>query len=158
MSVQVELSRIYIREMSDIQIIELTELEGDRRFPIVIGLPEAFAIERRLKGIDIARPQTHDLLSSILTTLGGRFERIEINDLQSGTFFAALVITHDEQEIRIDSRPSDAIALGVANNVPIFVSEHVIEEASADDSLLGTMDDEGVSDPFVENDDFESGE
>jgi bifunctional DNase/RNase len=158
MSVQVELSRIYIREMSDIQIIELTELEGARRFPIVIGLPEAFAIERRLKGIDIARPQTHDLLSSILTTLGGRFERIEINDLQSGTFFAALVIIHDGQEIRIDSRPSDAIALGVANNVPIFVSEHVIEEASADDSLLGTMDDEGVSDPFVENDDFESGE
>ena len=158
MSVQVELSRIYIREMSDIQIIELTELEGARRFPIVIGLPEAFAIERRLKGIDIARPQTHDLLSSILTTLGGRFERIEINDLQSGTFFAALVIIHDGQEIRIDSRPSDAIALGVANNVPIFVSEHVIEEASADDSLLGTMDDESVGDPFVENDDFETGE
>tara|TARA_B100001059_G_scaffold160654_1_gene160204 strand:- start:2852 stop:3328 length:477 start_codon:yes stop_codon:yes gene_type:complete len=158
MSVQVELSRIYIREMSDIQIIELTELEGTRRFPIVIGLPEAFAIERRLKGIDIARPQTHDLLSSILTTLGGRFERIEINDLQSGTFFAALVIIHDGQEIRIDSRPSDAIALGVANNVPIFVSEHVIEEASADDSLLGTMDDESVGDPFVENDDFETGE
>ena len=158
MSLQVELSRIYIREMSDIQIIELTELEGTRRFPIVIGLPEAFAIERRLKGIDIARPQTHDLLSSILTTLGGRFERIEINDLQSGTFFAARVITHDGQEIRIDSRPSDAIALGVANNVPIFVSEHVIEEASADDSLLGTMDDENVGDPFVENDDFETGE
>ena len=158
MSVQVELSRIYIREMSDSQIIELTELEGTRRFPIVIGLPEAFAIERRLKGIDIARPQTHDLLSSILTTLGGRFERIEINDLQSGTFFAALVIIHDGQEIRSDSRPSDAIALGGANNVPIFVSEHVSEEASADDSFLGTMDDEGVGDPFVENDDFETGE
>jgi hypothetical protein len=158
MSVQVELSRIYIREMSDIQIIELTELEGTRRFPIVIGLPEAFAIERRLKGIDIARPQTHDLLSSILTALGGRFERIEINDLQSGTFFASLVITHADQEIRIDSRPSDAIALGVANDVPIFVSEHVIEEASADDSLLGSMDDEGVSDSSIENDDLESGE
>ena len=158
MSVQVELSRIYIREMSDIQIIELTELEGTRRFPIVIGLPEAFAIERRLKGIDIARPQTHDLLSSILTTLGGRFERIEINDLQSGTFFAALVIRHDDQEIRIDSRPSDAIALGIANNVPIFVSEHVIEEASADDSLLGSMEDDALGDPYVENDDLETGE
>jgi len=158
MSIRVELSRIYIREMSDIQIIELTELEGTRRFPIVIGLPEAFAIERRLKGIDIARPQTHDLLSDILTKLGGRFERIEINDLQSGTFYAALVITHDDREIRIDSRPSDAIALGVANDVPIYVSEHVIEEASADDSLLETMGDEGASDPFVENDDLESGE
>ena len=158
MSVQVELSRIYIREMSDIQIIELTELEGTRRFPIVIGLPEAFAIERRLKGIDIARPQTHDLLSSILTTLGGRFEQIEINDLQSGTFFASLVIEHEGRQIRIDSRPSDAIALGVANNVPIYVSEHVIDEASADDSLLGSIENDGAEDPFVENDDFETGE
>ncbi len=61
MAVRMELSRIFIREMTDMQIIELSEVDGDRTFPIVIGLPEAFAIERRLKGIDIPRPQTHDL-------------------------------------------------------------------------------------------------
>ena len=94
----------------------------------------------------------------MLTTLGGRFERIEINDLQSGTFFASLVIEHEGRQIRIDSRPSDAIALGVANNVPIYVSEHVIDEASADDSLLGSIENDGAEDPFVENDDFETGE
>ena len=69
MSVQVELSRIFIREMTEMQIIELTELEGSRSFPIVIGLPEAFAIERRLKGIEIARPQTHDLLGTVVEKL-----------------------------------------------------------------------------------------
>ena len=71
MSVQMELSRIFIREMTDMQIIELTELGGSRSFPIVIGLPEAFAIERRLKGQTIPRPQTHDLLASTIRSLGG---------------------------------------------------------------------------------------
>ena len=72
MAVRMELSRIFIREMMDMQIIELSEVDGDRTFPIVIGLPEAFAIERRLKGIEIPRPQTHDLLASVIGHLGDR--------------------------------------------------------------------------------------
>ena len=132
MAVQVELSRIFIREMAEMQIIELTEMEGSRTFPIVIGLTEAFAIERRFKGIEIARPQTHDLMGTIITSLGGELKRIEINDLDAGTFYAVLVIELDGEERMVDSRPSDAIALGVANDVPIYVAEHVIEEATAE--------------------------
>ena len=134
MVVRMELSRIFIREMTDMQIIELTEVDGDRTFPIVIGLPEAFAIERRLKGIDIPRPQTHDLLSSVIGQLGGELKEIVVTDLVDGTFYARLVIEQDGENVEIDSRPSDAIALGVAENVPIFVDEEVLAQTEADTS------------------------
>ena len=127
MSVQMELSRLFIREMTDMQIIELKERDGERTFPIVIGLPEAFAIERRLKGLEVPRPQTHDLLASVITQLGGRLKCIHIHELYEGTFYAMLCIEHQGQEIEIDCRPSDAIALSVAEGVPILVSEQVIE-------------------------------
>ena len=130
--VLMELSRIFIREMTDMQIIELTEVDGDRTFPIVIGLPEAFAIERRLKGIEIPRPQTHDLLASTIKHLGGELKKIIISDLAEGTFFAKLIVDQDGQEIEIDSRPSDAIALGVAEDVPIYVAEHVLTQTESD--------------------------
>ena len=145
MGVQVELSRIFIREMTEMQIIELAELDGDRSFPIVIGLPEAFAIERRLKGIEIARPQTHDLLGSIIAMLGGTLLRIEINNLIEGTFFAVLVIEQGGSELHVDSRPSDAIALGVAHDVPILVAEEVLEAASAE-SVDSIIDDAQLED------------
>ncbi len=132
MMVPMQLSRIFIREMTDMQIIELTEVGGERSFPIVIGLPEAFAIERRLKGIEIPRPQTHDLLASVIESLGGTLQRIEIHDMREGTFFAALVIDQAGREVRVDSRPSDAIALGVAQGVSILVAEAVLEQAVAD--------------------------
>ena len=134
MAVRMELSRIFIREMTDVQIIELTEVDGDRTFPIVIGLPEAFAIERRLKGIEIPRPQTHDLLASVINHMGGRLKEILINDLVEGTFYAKLIIVQDGQEIEVYSRPSDAIALGVAENVPIYVAEEVLAQTEADSS------------------------
>lgn len=150
MVVQMELSRILIREMTDMQIIELSEVDGDRTFPIVIGLPEAFAIERRLKGIEIPRPQTHDLLASVITHLGGSLKEIVINDLKDGTFFAMLVVEHDGREIEIDSRPSDAIALGVAEGVPIFVAEHVL---SATENDAGANDSEFNPDDLDDEDD-----
>ena len=137
MSVHMELSRIFIREMTDMQIIELTEVDGERTFPIVIGLPEAFAIERRLKGIEIPRPQTHDLLASVIGHLGGVLKEIVVTDLVDGTFYAKLIIVQDGQEVEVDSRPSDAIALGVAENVPIYVAEEVIAQTEADSSLDG---------------------
>jgi bifunctional DNase/RNase len=130
--VPMQLSRIFIREMTDMQIIELSEVGGDRTFPIVIGLPEAFAIERRLKGIEIPRPQTHDLLASVLDALGGALQRIEIHDMREGTFYARLVVDQSGREVMIDSRPSDAIALGVAKGVPILVDAAVLEQASSE--------------------------
>lgn len=151
MPVRMELSRILIRELNDMQLIELREVAGDgvdqadiRSFPIVIGLPEATAIERRLKGIQIKRPQTHDLLASVIGNMGGELVSITINDLSDHTFFATLdVKAGDGQLLHIDSRPSDAIALGVAEGVPIYVEEHVLEAASKDPELEpGASDDE----------------
>jgi len=130
MSVRMELSRILITETQDYQLIELREVGGERKFPIVIGLYEAAAIERRLKNIPIKRPQTHELLASVITHMGGRLDRIVINDLQDHTFFARLVIERDGETIEVDSRPSDAIALGIAHEVPIFVEEHVLDQAN----------------------------
>jgi bifunctional DNase/RNase len=127
MAVQMELSRIIISEMKDQQIIVLREVDGEREFPIVIGSAEAFAIDRRLKGIPMPRPMTHDLLASVIEQMGGNIERIEINNLQEHTFFASIHIRQNGRVIEIDSRPSDAIALGIATMVPIFVAEHVLD-------------------------------
>ena len=132
MMVPMHLSRILIREMADMQVIELTETGGTRKFPIVIGLPEAFAIDRRIKGVQIPRPQTHDLLAETIRALGGTLKAIHIHDLDHGTFFAKLMIERDGEIIQVDSRPSDAIALGVADGVPMLVDEHVLEEAAAE--------------------------
>jgi uncharacterized protein len=128
MSVQMELHRIIISEMQDQQVIELKEVDGERKFPIVIGNHEAMAIDRRLKGIPTPRPMTHDLLASVIEQLGGKIERIEINSLLDHTFFARIIIRRDGQMTDIDSRPSDAIALGIATMVPIYVSEQVLDE------------------------------
>ncbi len=151
MVVLMELSRIFIREMTDMQIIELSEVDGERTFPIVIGLPEAFAIERRLKGIEIPRPQTHDLLATAIRQLGGKLKSIIINDLSEGTFFAKIVIDQDGQEVEIDSRPSDAIALGIAEDVPIYVAEHVLAQTQIDAAAAEELDDDTEDD--VEPDD-----
>jgi bifunctional DNase/RNase len=141
MAVRMELSRILIRELNDYQIIELREMrdgESDpqvaaRSFPIVIGLPEAQAIERRLKGIVIKRPQTHDLLASVIERLGGKLRSITISDLADATFFATLDVELGGEMIRIDARPSDAIALGIAGDVPVFVEEHVLDAATREE-------------------------
>jgi bifunctional DNase/RNase len=128
--IRVDLARIVIQDTSDQQIIFLRERDGDREFPIVIGDGEACAIDRRLKGYKRARPMTHDLLADIIEALHGELEKIVINDLKNHTFFAKLVIRARGEIVEVDSRPSDAIALGVgvASNTPIFVSEHVLRE------------------------------
>jgi bifunctional DNase/RNase len=128
MSVLMELNKIIINDEQKEQIIVLREVHGERQFAIVIESAQADAIDRRLKGYARPRPMTHDLLASVIEQLGGKLERIEITDLQGGTFFARLLIRQDGQTIEVDSRPSDAIALGIANTVPIYVAPHVLDE------------------------------
>lgn len=137
MRLRMELSRILIHELKDHQLIELREVEGHRTFPIMIGLPEAQAIDRRLKGQRVRRPQTHELLASVIETLGGELESVTICDLSEHTFFATLDIRADGEEelLHIDARPSDAIALGVAGDVPIYCEEHVLAGAQPDASF-----------------------
>ena len=128
MSVQMELHKIIISEMQQEQIIMLKEVDGERKFPIVIGNNEASAIDRRLKGHVSPRPLTHDLLANVIESMGGSIDRIEINDLQDHTFFARIHIRQGNKTVEVDSRPSDAIALGIATVIPIFVAEHVLAE------------------------------
>lgn len=104
----------------------LKEMHGPRRLPIIIGAFEAQSIALEMEGIRPPRPLTHDLMKTIIDTLGGSLNDVTINELKEGTFFARLSV--DTREI--DSRPSDAIALAVRYGVPIFVSDRVMDEAS----------------------------
>lgn len=129
--VRVELSRILIREMADMQVVELREVAGDRAFPIVIGLPEAYAIERRLRGAEPERPQTHDLLGHVIEALGARIVRVDITDLLEGTFHARLTLEGREGPVALDCRPSDALALCADGRAELWVADSVIERASS---------------------------
>ena len=127
MEVEVELSRIIINETSDQQVIVLKEKHGERGFPVVIGIVEIFAIDRRLKGIKPPRPMTHDLLADVIDSLGAKVERIVIDDLRNHVFYAKIHLSIDGRSVQVDSRPSDAIALCAAIAAPIFVEEHVFD-------------------------------
>lgn len=129
MSVLMELHKIIIRENERHQIIYLREVNGPRQFPIVILNDVAHAIDRRLKGIAEERPMTHDLLANVIDKLGGVVDRIEIVDLDNHTYIARIVLKQGDRQFTLDSRPSDAIAVGIASNVPIHVAEHVLAAA-----------------------------
>ena len=127
--VPMELSKIVITETSDHQIIVLKEREGQQRsFPIVIGLTEAWAIDRAVKGITTPRPLTHDLIGNVIVGLNAGVVRVVINDLRNNTFYAKIVLQQNGSIVEIDSRPSDAIALAMQKNTPIFVAKKVLEE------------------------------
>ena len=132
MNVQMALKRIIINEISEQQHIELREVEGERRFTIVIGIFEATSIERRVKKIVAPRPLTHDLLVNVVTEMGGDLRDIYINELRDGTYFAKLRVAKDGEILEIDCRPSDAIAAAVTADCPIYVAEDVIEAASGE--------------------------
>jgi len=126
--VLMELIRIIISETGDQQIIYLKEVDGPRKFPIVVGLFEATSIDRRVRGQPTQRPLTHDLLASTIEHLGGELQDILISELRDHTYYAKLRIKHDGGVIQVDSRPSDAIALAVTVEVPIFVAEEILDE------------------------------
>ena len=129
MDIPVELSRILITELGEQQVIFLKEKDGERSFPIMIGITEAMAIDRRLKGVTTPRPMTHDLLGCVIEAMGGKIAKIVINDLRDHTFIATIFIHLNDEVIEIDARPSDSIALGSGLETPIFVADHVFEIA-----------------------------
>ena len=132
MPVQMELRRIIINEINDQQYVMLREVEGDRSFPIVIGMFEALSIDRRVKGVQWPRPMTHDLIVNVIDHMGGDLQDIYINDLREHTYFAKLRVRKDGELVEVDCRPSDAIAVAVTAKVPIYVAEDVLEEASGE--------------------------
>ena len=134
MSIQMQLARIIISEISGNQVIFLQELEGSRQFPILICMFEAASLDRRIKSdFKPARPLTHDLIVSIASTLGATVESVLISDMRENTYFAKLQLRRGEELVEIDSRPSDALAVAVTFNppLPIYVAEHVLEAAAS---------------------------
>jgi bifunctional DNase/RNase len=109
-------------------IVLLKTVEGNRFLPIWIGHPEAAAILIKLQGTTLPRPMTHDLLTNVLGTFEAQIERITVTELRDSTFYATLTLTKDGAEIEVDSRPSDALALAVRTDAPIFASNELVEE------------------------------
>lgn len=127
--IPVTIDSIRVSLISQHRIVVLKEREGDRHLAIWIGPYEADAITIALQGIRVVRPLTHDLLRNMIETLGATVSYIVVNDLRDDTFYAHIVLTVDGREIEVDSRPSDAIALAVRVNAPIYVAEHVMDQA-----------------------------
>lgn len=110
-------------------IVLLKTANGNKFLPIWIGHAEAAAILMKLQGADTPRPMTHDLLNSVLTELSAEISRITVTELRENTFYALITLRGAGDDIEIDSRPSDAIALAVRSNAPIFAADKVIEES-----------------------------
>lgn len=120
----------------------LKEIDGDRRLPIVIGAPEAGAIAYELEGVHTSRPMSHDLMKTLIETFESKVKEICIHELKDSTFFAA--ITLDNTTIEVDSRPSDAIALALRFDAPIFIVESLLQEAGFSLDELETDDEEDI--------------
>src|SRR4029077_5854111 len=111
-------------------IVLLKTAEGNKFLPIWIGHPEAAAILMKLQSQPAPRPMTHDLLSDMLEQLGAQVTRITVTELRENTFYAQITLQQDGREIEVDSRPSDAIALAIRAEAPIFAADDVIEESA----------------------------
>lgn len=144
--IEVEIDSIRVSLMSEHRVIVLKALDADRYLPIWIGPYEAEAIAIWLKNVEISRPLTHDLLKNVIGELGGDITHILVNDLRDDTFYARIHVDLDEQHLEIDSRPSDAIALAVRADVPIFVAESVMKEAgiTPEEDITEDMEEEDL--------------
>lgn len=130
MAVRMQLTRVIVSEINDQHAIYLSEVEGSRSFPILIGEFEAAIINRRLLEGAPFRPLTHDLLKTVIERLGGQPEEVIVTEMKDHTYFAVLKIRQNDQVLEIDCRPSDAVALSVhfTPPLPIYVAEKVLEE------------------------------
>jgi bifunctional DNase/RNase len=127
--VELTIESIRVSLMNYQRVVILKEKDADRYLPIWIGPAEADAIAVRLQEVAVARPLTHDLLRSVIDSLGANVEYVLVNDLSNDTFYARIILALDGRTMEIDSRPSDAIALAVRAQVPIFADESVLEKA-----------------------------
>mgnify|MGYP001106719453 CR=1 FL=1 len=127
--VEMSIDSIRVSLMNYQRVVILKEKGSNRYLPIWIGPNEADAIAVKLQNIELARPLTHDLLQSVITTLGASVNYIVVSELENDTFYAKLSLNIDGKELEIDSRPSDAIALAVRAGVPVYAEETVLEKA-----------------------------
>jgi bifunctional DNase/RNase len=127
--VEMVIDSIRVSLMNYQRVVILKEKLSDRYLPIWIGAAEADAIAVKLQGVTVPRPMTHDLLSSVINTLGARIDSITVTDLKNDTFYAQIALTMDGNQLQVDSRPSDALALAVRVEAPIYVDESVLDKA-----------------------------
>ncbi len=130
--VEVVIDSIRVSLMSQHRIVILKDVESERFLPIWIGPYEAEAITVSLQELEVARPLTHDLLRNVIQALNAEVLRVNITELRDDVYYARIVLNVDGQELEIDSRPSDALALAVRVHVPIFVAEEVMDEAATE--------------------------
>ena len=133
--VELIIDSIRVNVLSFQRVVILRVKDSDRYLPIWIGASEADAIALKLQDIQVARPMTHDLLRSALATVGATVSRIVVSDLSDDTYYAKIVIQHDGSTVEVDSRPSDAIALAVRTQAPIFAADAVVEQAGIEMDL-----------------------
>ncbi len=127
--IEMTIDSIRVSLMNYQRVVILKEKMSDRYLPIWIGPAEADAIAVKLQGVAVPRPLTHDLLNSIVDTLGASVNSIIVNDLKNDTFYAKIILELDGKQLEVDSRPSDALALAVRTAVPIFAEESVLDKA-----------------------------
>ena len=140
-TIRMEVRGLMLDPSSNNPIVVLRDPESQTFLPIWIGLFEASAIQMGLETADSPRPRTHDLLASMLEKLGGEVIKVVVEDLKEQTFYAVIHVKQNGRELRIDARPSDAIALALRTESPVFVSRSVLEKAQVDD---GTSEEERV--------------
>lgn len=129
--VEMELNKIRIDEKRGEQVIVLKEKKGKRLLPIIIGMQEATAIKMEISGFEPPRPLTHDLMYNIIVSLGAKLERIVVEKLEQNIFYAKLVIAvNHTQQVEVDARPSDSIALALRSKAPIYVAEEVLDQVA----------------------------
>ena len=123
-----DIVRLIISEIGEQQVVYLNEVDGERRFPIVVGLYEATSLDRKLKGIQSPRPLTHEAWASTIPALGGEVEDVFIHDLHGHIYFAKIRIRQAGRFVDVDVRPSDAFNMALLCDVPIYVTEEVANE------------------------------
>lgn len=138
--IEMKVAGLTIDPLTNTPIVILKDLNDRKAIPIWIGLFEATAIATELEHISFSRPMTHDLIKELLTSLEVVVEKVEIIDIRNNTFFANIHLNKDGRRVVVDSRPSDAIALALRVEVPIYVDERVIEKSRQVD--FGLKDEE----------------
>jgi uncharacterized protein len=124
------ISGLTVDPLTNSPIVILKEIDGEKTLPIWIGLLEATAIASELEGIRFSRPMTHDLVKNIMEMVDVKILKIEVCDLKNNTYYALIHFMHGEKKMSIDARPSDALALSLRVNAPIYVAEEVIQKSS----------------------------
>ena len=146
--IEVNIDSIRVSLLSQNRIVVLKEENSERFLPIWIGPFEADAITLQLQGMEAPRPLTHDLLRSVIETLGGEVMHIMISSLERNTYFARIVLDVNGDTVEVDSRPSDAIALAVRVQAPIYVAEEVMEQAGMMPEQEMSLTEEGAHPEF----------